>query len=130
MNEVDRPKPPQLPTTQEDLSKLLQNNFILNLNDQVHEIFPALIENEKFRAYLYAVYDTDTIEGSLSADNVMAATIIRSFATERGNTFLASQKLATIVRAMNVVLRRYKLSRKERRDTLDGKIVPNENGGE
>ncbi len=49
-----------------------------------------------------------------SADNARAATIIRAKAAETGNA-LAHEKLADIVKALGVVLRRYGVSRNQRR---------------
>lgn len=42
------------------------------LNDLVEDIHRVLVENEKYRAYLRAVYDAHAVEGSLSADNTLA----------------------------------------------------------
>jgi hypothetical protein len=48
------------------------------------------------------------------ADNIMAAQIIRDTAIKMGSQ-LAHEKLATISKAMSVVLRRYGSSSEERR---------------
>jgi hypothetical protein len=83
-----------------------------------------LIENEHYRAFLSAVYDEQAIEGSLAADNAMAATMIREQAKAIGNVELANEKLATIAKGLGVVLRRYGVHRKQRRDMLGGKFIP------
>jgi hypothetical protein len=67
------------------------------------------------------------VEGSLAADNIMAAEMIRDKAKAAGSE-LASEKLATISKALGVVQRRYGFSRKERRNMVRGEIVPGDNG--
>ena len=73
---------------------------------------------------LDAVYDDEAVEGSLAADNLEAAAMIRDRAVKLGMTELADKKKATIAKALGVVLKRYELSRTERRNTVDGKVVP------
>ena len=53
--------------------------------------------------------------------------MIRDKAKETGSK-LARDKLATIVTGLGVVLRRYKLSRKERHNIIQGEIVPGDSG--
>ena len=101
------------------------------LNDLVEDIHRILVnEDPKYRAYLRATYDAHAVEGSLAADNVLAAMIIRERAKEIGSAEVAGEKLALINLALGVVLRRYHASRKQRRYTVGGEQVPPENGGE
>ena len=86
-----------------------------NLNDRVEEIHRALVEDENYLRLLYAVHDKQAIEGSLAVDNMMAARMIRDKAKGAGDLDVAHEKLTTIVKALNVVLRRYNISRKQRR---------------
>ena len=79
-------------------------------------------EEDQFQTYLDAVYDEQAVEGSLAIDNVKAAELIREKATAIGNR-VSQEKLATIVKSLNVVLRRYGFSRNERRNLVGGKIV-------
>ena len=99
------------------------------LNDLVEDLHRALVnEDAKYRAYLRAVYDAHAVEGSLAADNILAAMIIRERAKESEvYTEVAEEKLAIINMALGVVLRRYHASRKQRRNTLGGEEVPAEN---
>jgi hypothetical protein len=100
-----------------------------SFNDMVEDIHRDLVnENEKYRDYLRAVYDQHAVEGSLSADNTLAAILIRDKAKATGVTDVAKEKLAIINMALGVVLRRYNASRKQRRNELHGEQVPNENG--
>ena len=43
----------------------------------VEEIHLMLYEDDDYQRFLYAVYDEQAIEGSLAADNIMAAGMIR-----------------------------------------------------
>jgi hypothetical protein len=98
------------------------------LNDLVEDIHRMLVnDNAKYRAYLRAVYDAHAVEGSLAADNILAAMLIREKAKEIGSTEVVEEKLAVINMALGVVLRRYHASRKQRRNMLGGEEVPSDN---
>jgi hypothetical protein len=101
------------------------------LNDLVEDIHRLLVNDDpQYRAFLRAVYDAHAVEGSLAADNIMAAKIIRDKAKEIGSTEVAEEKLAIINLALGVVLRRYHASRKQRRNTVAGQEVPTDNNNE
>ena len=70
------------------------------------------------------------MEGSLSADNIMAAEMIRAKAKKIDDSSeLVGEKLATISKASRRrPVRRYRSSRKERRQMLGGEIIPGDNG--
>ena len=122
-----RPLPPALPETVDGFIAHRKLKAKRTLNDQVEDAYLRLVENEKFQAFIFAVYDEQAVEGSLAADNIMAAEMIRDKAKAAGSE-LASEKLATISKALGVVQRRYGFSRKERRNMVRGKIVPGDNG--
>jgi hypothetical protein len=97
------------------------------LNDLVEDIHRILVnESLRYRTLLDAVYDEDAVEGSLSADNILAAGEIREKAKTMTGNEVAGKKLATIAKALNIVLRRYKQSRKERRNMVGGEIIPSD----
>lgn len=103
------------------------------LNDHVEDIHCMLLasddEGERYRALLDAVYDEDAVEGSLAVDNTLAAQMIRNYATDQNpHNPLATKKIATISKALGVVLRRYNASRSERRNTVGGVVVPGNAG--
>ncbi len=124
-NSVLHRSPPPLPERIADWERVVETER--TLNDLVEDVHRLLVdENEVYRKYLYAVYDEQAVEGSLAIDNGKAAEIIRLKAQSVGNTEVASQKLATIVKALNVVLRRYNKSRKQRRNMIHGEIVSND----
>lgn len=113
--------PPPLPVNAEEWQKNLKRD--LSLNDFVHDLHKRLSDNAKYIGFLRAVYDEQAVEGSLAADNLEAARMIRDEAAKI-NSPVATEKLATISKALGVVLRRYGLSRKQRRNMIDGADVP------
>lgn len=122
-------KPPPLPATVVDFMKQRKVMTTRTLNDQVEELHLRLYEsNETYKRYLDAVWDEDAVEGSLACDNTLASEIIRDLSQKSGNREVGSKKLATISKALGVVLRRYGQSRKERRNMVGGEIVPGDNG--
>lgn len=100
------------------------------INDMVEDIHRALVdESKEYRTFLRATYDQHAVTGSLSFDNCKACEMIQAKAIELGLSDVAEEKLAIINLALGVVLRRYKASRKQRRNTLGGQEV-NSNGDE
>jgi transposase len=137
-NKELRPKPIPLPATPNEWEAARKIKRERTLNDHVDDIHMALqaspdeVLRVKYNTYLDAVYDEDAVEGSMVADDFEAAAIIRKFAgdqtDDKGNVrdpYVASKKLATLVKALRVVLNRYKASRDHRRITLDGTETPN-----
>ena len=119
----------KLPSNVEDFRARRVFGGERTLNDIVEEIALNLYRTEKFRRFNDAVYDEQAVEGSLAADNVMAATMIREEAKRLQRPEAAEQKLATLSKALGVVLRRYKASRKQRRNMVGGKVVPEDDNG-
>ena len=122
-----KPLPPALPETVEDFRALRKTETPRNLNDIVEEYHLAMYNNEEYSRLLYAVYDEQAVEGSLAADNILAAKMLRERAQELKNVELSREKLATISKSLGIVLRRYRQSRKERRYTVHGEMVPADN---
>lgn len=120
----------KLPTTVTDWYEARKGSINRTDNDRVEEIHLKLIEDEKYRRYLDAYDDGEAVEGSMATDNVFAAQMIRNKAIEAGDSRIASLKAHTIVRCLGVVLRRFRLSRKERANMIGGVVVPTENNGE
>jgi hypothetical protein len=125
--EIVRPEPPALPATVDGWERFITTHR--TINDEVESIHLQLLDDQNRREHytklLFAVYDEQAVEGSLSCDNCLAAMLIRDVAQENGeNHPLTREKLATISKALGVVMRRYHQSRKERRDMVDGQSVP------
>ena len=115
MDENSRWTPTTLPPTLQDLVNLRQKVRPPNLNDKVERIYLELYPDPKFQRYLDAVCASDAEEGSLYADDLLAAQMIRTWATEdHKDLYVAGKNLATIARALNIVQTRYGISRKAR----------------
>jgi hypothetical protein len=123
-----KPLPPPLPSNIGDWQRAAKSDR--TLNDQVEDIHRVLVEDADYRSYLRAVWDEQAVEGSLAADNIMAATLIRNKAKMVEGSDVGKEKLATIAKALGIVLRRYRASRKERRHMVHGEVVDGDNGGE
>ena len=133
MNDVNqkqlKPMPPALPATVSEWDKLRDIKKNMTLNDRVEAYHRSLEENPTYGKFLYAVYDEQAVEGSLTDDDHGAARMIRDQAVEKNDLEVANQKIASIKKALKIVLRRYHQSRKERKNMIGGQIVP-DNGGE
>jgi uncharacterized protein YigA (DUF484 family) len=120
---------PALPEKIEDWVRKIKAER--TINDLVEDIHRALVnESELYRAYLRAVDDRKAVTGSLSFDNCKACEMIQAKAKEIGSTEVAEELLGVINSALGVVLRRYKASRKQRRNMLAGQQVPEESNGD
>jgi len=116
---------PPLPASIDDWERSIKEER--TLNDMVEDIHRILVnESEKYRALLRATYDAHAVTGSLSFDNCKACEMIQEKAQQIGSE-VATEKLAIINLALGVVLRRYKASRKQRRNMIHGEEVPNDN---
>jgi hypothetical protein len=125
MTEVVKVKEPLPPTVSELLARKTMK-AVRTLNDDVDDIHVALWENnEEYMRLLDAVYDEDAVEGSLAIDNAKAAEMIRDYAKRNGVTYVANKKLATLVKSLNVVLRRYRITRKQRAVMVHGETISN-----
>jgi hypothetical protein len=115
---------PPLPELIEDWERHVEVER--TINDLVEDIHRALYnESPEYRAYLRAVWDAHAVTGSLSFDNCKACELIQEKAKKLGITDVTNEKLAVINLALGVVLRRYRKSRKQRRNMVAGEVVPN-----
>lgn len=121
-----RPVPQQLPATTEAFLAHRKMKERRTINDRVEDAHLKLINNETYRALLFAIFDEQAIEASMEIDDVLAAKMIRDQAADLHDEELAAEKLATIVKSLRVVLRRYGFSRKERREQVGGVTVTSE----
>jgi hypothetical protein len=94
---------------------MMFNVKVPHINDQVEQAHLDLIADDQYIAFLSAVDNKRAVEGNLFSDDMQAATMIRDWARAHGS-LLAREKLATIIKALRVVLRRYGCSRKQRRE--------------
>jgi hypothetical protein len=106
----------RLPISSSGLSR--KNLSHRTINDEVEALFLPLYEADAdFREQLEAVYDSEAVEGSLRADDYDAATLLRQSAP--AGSRVAQSNKETLRRAISVVLRRYNISRNERRGTIE-----------
>lgn len=113
---IEKRRAYRLPAHSSDLRR--KNLAHRTINDEVESLFLPLYEsNSDFRELLEAVYDSEAVEGSLRADDYDAATVLRNQAPAGSRVAQANKE--TIRRALNVVLRRYNISRNERRGTVE-----------
>jgi hypothetical protein len=106
-----------------------------SLNDHAEVVFLELYSEEKFKRLLQAVWPEESVNGTLDLDDVEAATMIQERAassiseTIRRRVGEADRK--AIVHALRVVMRRYGISRAQRRHTLankGGRLIPEQLG--
>lgn len=125
-NQFEKPQQPPrrpLPAFQEGE---VPQNFLkkpVNINDEIQSLVQGLWADQNFQLYLAAVDDTEAVTGSLALDNGKAAEIILEQADKLQNLYVKDLRLATVVRHMNVVLKRHKLDRKTRKNTVGGVVV-------
>lgn len=124
MNSLDS----TLPTTVAELATLRKSTRTRNLNDEVDDINTRLWETPDYRRWFEALWASDTIEGSFHDDDHEAARMIREYAKENHFPIAASAKIASIMRSLGVVHRRFTgMSRKERQQSVRGeRVVMNE----
>lgn len=114
---------PAQPVTVADLLAHRKSMQARSLNDDVDDIFLRLWENPKFRELFAAIHPAQTVEGSFSADDVIAAEMIREYAKEHHFAIASTAKLAAIIFSLHVVCRRYEQSRNQRRNMVKGQPV-------
>jgi len=120
------PEPPPVPANIDDWTRYIKAER--TLNDLVEDIHRQLVpESERYRKLLHAVTDGQAVEGDLSIDDALAAIMIRDKAIAIDSE-IKDEKLGPIKLALRVVLRRYKMSRKQRRNMVGGEVVPPDNG--
>lgn len=118
-----------MPAAPELWQRIIKSQF--NLNDAVEAIHLAILNdkdlNTRYNRLLWGVYPEQMVEGSEEADNLLVAMMIRekALSLDAGHP-VGQEKLATIAKSKDVVLRRYGQSRRQRRATLAGQIVPEE----
>lgn len=119
--------PPVAGTLQElDLARRVKHTF--TLNDLVEIYYRRLVGNPEFKRLNLAVYDEQAVHGSCSVDNVFLAKMIIDAAKDDENEDFEGLKIATVIKALGVVLRRYGQDRKSRRNMLGGMVVDPTNG--
>jgi hypothetical protein len=128
MNAQQR-QPVPLPNTVTELESRRIISTGPNLNTDMDRVVRALWENPDFRKWLNACWDSEALEGAKVADDFMATEMIREYCQRKDFPelhYIGRKNLWTIRQSMNVVLRRFGMSRKQRAQTVAGEIVPND----
>ena len=86
-----------------------------SLNDAVDGIVIKLMSDEDFIRFLEPAYTEQSVHGDLFLDDAELARMIIGFAEINNEPLVADTKLKGVIRAMNVALRRYNFTRKQRR---------------
>jgi hypothetical protein len=122
-------RPPDLPATTEGFLACRRTTAGRTFNDRVEDTILSLVNggNESFVSLLNAVNKEDTVEGSITADDFMAAKMIRDHAArDDGDPIVASAKLHTILRGQKVALCRYNFGRNQRRAAAVASLTESE----
>lgn len=116
------PVPPPLPSTVQEL--LAQRNIARarSLNDEVEDIFVKLWPEPEFKQYITPIWRRDAVEGNLIDDDVFAAQMIREYATDKGYPLAEAATSADLRKALDVVRRRYQVSRTQQRMKARGQF--------
>lgn len=119
---VTKPRLSTLPSTHAELMGRRQLTSERTFNDSIEEAFKALWDDPErggnFRKHLDALYADEAVTGDLFMDDIKAAEMLQSFAEIRKQVEISNAKLKKVHRAMSVVLRRFGLTRKQRREHL------------
>ena len=121
---------PELPANIDDWERFLKQQR--TINDYVEDTMRECVnspQGTELRAYLRAAYNEHAVEGSCRADDYEAAHLLREYAREHEpEGEVAKAKLETVKKALcGPVARRYHVSRQQRRNTLQGQVVPGGN---
>jgi hypothetical protein len=121
--------PPPLPATVEGWVSVLKQQP--SINDQVQTVHRTLIPDPAYRRLLLATVNPQALEGSIASDNNVAAMMIREKArTMVGVDLVVEANLQSIIIALNVVLNRYGLGRKQRKNLVGGEQAPANGDGD
>jgi hypothetical protein len=88
------------------------------INNAVEAVHLQLIANDRYIDLLSATDNSQAVGGSMFNDDVLAAVMISDYAKLNGHCEVAKANLATIRKALYVVLRRFGMTRKQRRAAL------------
>lgn len=126
MNEVRKVVATPLPKTVEEMLSQRTKKVFRNLNDEIDALHIGLYStNAEYMALLEAVTNAGAKEGRLIYDDSRAAILLRDYAKETGNDYVASKRIGEIVHSLRVVLKWYNISRTQRAATVHDEVVPN-----
>ena len=117
--------PPALPTTAADFLTHRKSKAGLSNIDRAEALLLAIVNggNDMFQKYIEAVYDQQSVEGSIKIDHTVASQIMRQHAIETGDTIFGALNLKEVGHNLNAALKRFSLDRTTRRKSV-GSISP------
>jgi hypothetical protein len=113
--QISVPKQP-LPATVDEFRALRIVPLRKSLLIEVEKYFLELYSNPLFQRLAEAVTPVDSVEGSPRADTQEMARMIRDEARARSDDFVGNRQLVDIAKMVNLVMKKYQMSRRERRD--------------
>jgi hypothetical protein len=122
-------EPLPLPATREQMVAQRKVQVEPNLNDLVDMVHLVLYDDAEYKRLLHAVHHSQAVTGRLAFDDYKLAERVMDQAKEMDLVGITSENFGTIHSSLQVVLRRYGLSRSERRVTVGGQKVAPESGG-
>lgn len=112
--------PPPLPSTRQELVAGYKLKRRRTINDLLEEVFVKLWEiDPQFMKLIDPIYDSQAEEGSIEANYMMAALMIRDVAKKDKHVEVAGANLHTLMLALKVVLRRFGQSVPEREEKAE-----------
>lgn len=99
---------------------VLKIKKVPSLIDRVQLIHELLIDDPKYLSYISATFNEEAVEGKIVDDSIFAAIMIREQAAMEKDDVVARAQTAAIRTALNYVLRRFGVSRKQRRNMVEG----------
>jgi len=105
---IDTNKVLTIAKDRKELVERRKNKSPKNLHDRMQEYYEDFYEDDEFYALVNGITgNDDTVEGSVSADLYTAVRMIREKSRENKDHIIGNKKLATLVKSLKVVMRRY-----------------------
>lgn len=119
--------PPSRRTLPANVTELLAQRVVkrtVTLLDEVEQAMTELFGEEQFKQYREALDNDNTVEGSVFADDICAAQMIRKKAEEMGLRQIAEADLTTISQKLRAAERRFNASRRQRKNAPPDETPP------
>lgn len=97
----------RLPATRQELLAKRKLKTDRSLLDRVEGFLVDLWENDEFRRFLATPDNDQAVEGSLIADKISAAGMLRAKAQKDGDEVVGHETLAVLAKKLDAVLRRF-----------------------
>jgi len=95
----------------------------VSLLDQVEQVMLKLYEEPEFKKYREALEDDNTVEGSVFADDICAAQMIRKRAEVMGLHQVMDADLTLLSQKLRAAERRFNIARKQRANAPDEPVA-------